>query len=197
MNSHARCIPVFRILIFLAILTCTATAQTPAAPQYISPSETGPHGSAPGMWVKVLTKESSPGPVEYAVIFRAGDDPYAGLTQFAAQYHVQSAHFTAIGAFKDARLGFYDPQKKMYRLIPIDTQVEVVSLVGDIAQLNGKPAVHIHCVVSMPDGHALGGHFLSAHVQPLLEVFVTADPVMLQKKHDDATGLNLMDPGTN
>ena len=53
----------------------------------------------------------------------------------------------------------------------------------------------MHCVVSMPDGHALGGHFLSAHVSPLLEVFVTADPVALHKKHDDATGLSLMDPG--
>ena len=184
------------ILVFLAVITTVAAAQAQAAPQYIAPSETGPHGSAPGMWVKVLTKEKGPVPVEYAVIFRAGDDPYAGLTQFAAQYHVMSAHFTAIGAFKDARLGFYDPQKKMYRLIPIDTQVEVVSLVGDIAQLNGKPAVHIHCVVSMPDGRALGGHFLSAHVNPLLEVFVTADPVLLQKKHDAETDLNLMDPGT-
>ena len=182
-------------LLFLALSTTAAAAQTQAAPQYIAPSETGPHGSAPGMWVKVLTKEKGPVPVEYAVIFRDGDDPYAGLTEFAAQYHILSAHFTAIGAFKDARLGFYDPEKKMYRLIPIDTQVEVVSLVGDIAQLNGKPAVHIHCVVSMPDGRALGGHFLSAHVRPLLEVFVTADPVLLQKKHDDATGLNLMDPG--
>ena len=184
------------ILVFLAVFTTVAATQAQAAPQYIAPSETGPHGSAPGMWVKVLTKEKGPVPVEYAVIFRAGDDPYAGLTQFAAQYHVMSAHFTAIGAFKDARLGFYDPQKKMYRLIPIDTQVEVVSLVGDIAQLNGKPAVHIHCVVSMPDGRALGGHFLSAHVNPLLEVFVTADPVLLQKKHDAETDLNLMDPGT-
>ena len=148
------------------------------------------------MWVKVLTKAKGSAPVEYAVIFRTGDDPYAGLTQFAAQYHVQSARLTGIGAFKDARLGFYDPSRKMYRLIPIDTQVEVVSLIGDIAQLNGKPAVHMHCVVSMPDGRALGGHFLSAHVAPLLEVFVTANPVALQKKHDEATGLSLMDPGT-
>jgi uncharacterized protein len=129
------------------------------------------------------------------VIFRTGDDPYAGLTQFAKDHHIRSAHFTGIGAFRDARLGFYDPDKKMYRVIPIDTQVEVVSLVGDIAELNGKPSVHIHCVVSMPDGRALGGHFLSAHVEPLLEVFVTADPGKLNKKFDPATGLNLMDPG--
>jgi len=190
MNHSARW-----ILAFFIVCATAASALAQAAPQYISPSETGPQGSAPGMWVKVLTKEKGPVPVEYAVIFRAGDDPYAGLTQFAAQYHVLSAHFTAIGAFKDVRLGFYDPDKKMYRLIPIDEQVEVVSLVGDIAQLNGKPAVHMHCVVSLPDGRAMGGHFLSAHVQPLLEVFVTTEPVLLQKKHDDVTGLNLMDPG--
>lgn len=188
MNSVARSILSIAALCFAAV---RVPAQS--APQYISPAETGPHGSAPGMWVRVLN--SGNGPTEYAVIFRPGDDPYAGLTQFAAQYHVQSAHFTAIGAFRDARLGFYDPDKKMYRLIPIDTQVEVVSLVGDIAQLNGKPAVHMHCVVSMPDGHALGGHFLSAHVAPLLEVFVTADPGRLNKKFDPASGLNLMDPG--
>lgn len=80
MNCFARW-----ILVYLAFSTAAATAQTQAAPQYIAPSETGPHGSAPGMWVKMLTKEKGPVPVEYAVIFRTGDDPYAGLTQFAAQ----------------------------------------------------------------------------------------------------------------
>lgn len=192
MNRFARW-----ILVFLAICTTTAVARAQAKLQYIPTSEAGPHGSAPGMWVKVLNNGNGTGTTEYAVIFRPGDDPYAGLTQFAAQYHIQSAHLTAIGAFKDARLGFYDPQKKAFRLIPIDTQAEVVSLIGDIALLDGKPAVHMHCVVSMPDGHTLGGHFLSAHVSPLLEVFVTVDPVALHKKHDDTTGLSLMDPGTN
>lgn len=186
MNSFSR-----SFVLLATLATISAAAQQP---QYISPSQSGPHGSAPGMWVKVLS--SGKGPAEYAVIFRDGDDPYAGLTQFAAQHHIHSAHFTAIGAFRDARLGFYDADRKMFRVIPIDTQVEVVSLIGDIAELDGKPAVHMHCVVSFPDGHTLGGHFLSAHVRPLLEVFVTADPVTLQKKHDAATGLSLMDPGT-
>jgi uncharacterized protein len=181
------------ILAAVASLAISSHAHAQAAPQYISPSETGPQGSAPGMWFKSIGGTlTSP---DYAVIFRPGDDPYAGLTQFAKDHHIRSAHFTAIGAFHDVRLGFYDPDKKMYRVIPIDTQVEVDALVGDIALLNGKPAVHMHCVVSMPDGHALGGHFLSAHVGPLLEVFVTTDAGQLNKKFDPSTGLNLMDPG--
>jgi predicted DNA-binding protein with PD1-like motif len=79
-------------------------------------------------------------------------------------------------------------------VIPVDEQSEVDSLVGDIALLNGKPSVHMHCVVSLEDGTTRGGHVLGGHVSPLLEVWVTVDPTPLLKKHDEKTGLNLMDP---
>ena len=187
MNRFAR---LNLLALAMGVLMPIANAQ--ARTQYIAPSDAGPHGSAPGMWVKVLS--SGKGPTEYAVIFREGDDPYAGLTEFAAKYGVRSAHFTAIGGFHDARLAWFDHEKKMFRVIPIDQQVEVASLIGDIALLDGKPAVHMHCVVALPDGETRGGHILSAHVSPLLEVFVTADPVALGKKRDPATGLTLMDP---
>lgn len=165
------------------------------APQYLPPSEAGPHGSAPGMQVKQLS--DSNGQKDYAVIFRPGDEPYAGLTQFAQQYHVQSAHFTAIGGFHDAKLAWFDEGKKMFRVIPVDQQVEVASLIGDIALLDGKPQVHMHCVVTLPDGTTRGGHILDAHVSPLLEVFVTADPKPLLKKRDPSDGLTLIDPELN
>lgn len=189
MNTTIRSI---LLLVALSAAVCSARAQ--AAPQYISPSEAGPHGSAPGMWFKVLNNGKSP--AEYAVIFRPGDDPYAGLTKFAEDHHIRSAHFTAIGGFHDARLAWFDEQKKMFRVIPIDQQVEVAALIGDIALLDGKPSVHMHCVVALPNGETRGGHILEAHVSPLLEVFLTADPLPLGKKHDPATGLSLMDPET-
>jgi uncharacterized protein len=182
-----------RFLAVAAVLSvCFSTsAQTP---QYVSPADAGPHGSAPGMQVKQISESN--GQRDYAVIFRPGDEPYAGLTQFAADQHIQSAHFTAIGGFKDARLAWFDLDRKMFRVIPIDQQVEVVSLVGDIALLDGKPQVHMHCVVAYPDGTTRGGHILGAHVTPLLEVFVTADPVTLVKKRDPDRGLTLIEPDT-
>jgi uncharacterized protein len=175
----------------VAFFCLAASAQTP---EYVAPADAGPHGSAPGMQVKLIATASPSGPTEYAVIFRAGDEPYAGLTQFAAEHHVHSAHFTAIGGFSDARLAWFDLDKKMFRVIPIDAQVEVVSLTGDIALLDGKPQVHMHCVVAFPDGATRGGHILGAHVSPLLEVFVTADPVILAKKRDPTRGLTLISP---
>jgi hypothetical protein len=131
---------------------------------------------------------------DFAVIFKPGDEPYAGLTQFAAEHHIRAAHFTAIGGFHDARLAWFDLDKKMFRVIPIDAQVEVVSLTGDIALLDGKPQVHMHCVVAYPDGTTRGGHILGAHVSPLLEVFVTSDPITLVKKRDPDKGLTEIVP---
>jgi uncharacterized protein len=174
----------------LLVVSLSASAQTP---EYVSPTDAGPHGSAPGMQVKQLSEAN--GQREFAVIFSPGDEPYAGLTQFAVEYKIQSAHFTAIGGFHDARLAWFDLDRKLFRVIPIDTQVEVVSLVGDIALLDGRPQVHMHCVVAGPDGTTHGGHILGAHVTPLLEVFVTADPTPLIKKKDPARGLSVIEPG--
>jgi uncharacterized protein len=172
-----------------AFVCLAASAQTP---EYVAPADAGPHGSAPGMQVKQLSEAN--GVREFAVIFRPGDEPYAGLTQFATEQHIRSAHFTAIGGFSDARLAWFDLDRKMFRVIPVTNQVEVVSLVGDIALLDGKPQVHMHCVVAYPDGTTRGGHILGAHVTPLLEVFVTADPVKLVKKRDPEHGLTLIEP---
>jgi len=178
------------LLSFLLAAPFIVTAQT--SPEYVSPAQAGPHGSAPGMKVKLLSENA--GQRDFAVIFSPGDDPYAGLTEFAQKYDVKSAHFTAIGDFRDVKLGWFDMQKKMFRVNPVDQRVEVGSLVGDIALLDGKPSVHMHCVVALQDGTTRGGHVLEAHVDPLLEVFVTVDPVPLVKKHDPATGLNVIQP---
>jgi hypothetical protein len=46
-----------------------------------------------------------------------------------------------------ATLGWFDPQRKMYKKIPIVGQHEVIGMSGDIALYQGKPVVHTHMVV--------------------------------------------------
>lgn len=163
------------------------------APHCISPAESvQKRGSAPGMKVQLITER--PGVVQYAVIFSTGDEAYSGLLDFAEKYHVTSGHFTAIGALSSAVLGWFDPQKKMYCENPIHEQLEAASMIGDFAMYKGKPALHTHMVVGHRDGTASGGHVIEAVVSPTLEVFVTVDPIPLQKKYDPATDLTLIDP---
>jgi predicted DNA-binding protein with PD1-like motif len=159
----------------------------------ISPARPIPTGQAPGMKVK-LVGESKGGEKVYAVIFSKGDEVLSGLTDFAIQYKIGAAHFTGIGAISGATVGWLDLSIKAYRPIHVDQQVEVLSMIGDVATFNGKPIVHAHLVMGRQDGSTVGGHLWEAHVNPTLEVFVSVDAVGLKKKADDASGMKLIDP---
>jgi predicted DNA-binding protein with PD1-like motif len=129
----------------------------------------------------------------FALVFDAGDEVMAGLLAFAKEERLGASHFTAIGAFRDATLGYFDWQKKDYRKIPIHEQVEVLSLVGDVALgEDGQPKVHAHVVVGKLDGSAHGGHLLEAHVRPTLEVTLVEAPRHSQRKFDKESGLALI-----
>jgi predicted DNA-binding protein with PD1-like motif len=139
------------------------TTQTTTS-EYVAPSEAVPKGKAPRMQVLLLT---TAGPIkQYAVIFYTGDEAFSGLLEFAKEYRVTSAHFTAIGAVSGATLGWFDPQRKMYKTIPIVGQHEVIGMSGDIALNQGKPVVHTHMVVGASDGTTRAGHVLAAYVSP-------------------------------
>jgi hypothetical protein len=129
----------------------------------------------------------------FALIFDKGDEFITGITAFAKEQKLDASHFTAIGAFSSAVLGFFDRGRKDYQKIPVDTQVEVLSLVGDIAAKNGTPKAHAHVVLGKSDGAAIGGHILEAHVWPTLEVVLTESPSHLCRRTDDETGLALID----
>jgi hypothetical protein len=130
----------------------------------------------------------------WALVFETGDEFASGMQQFAREHCLSASSFTGIGAFQDLVLGYFDWQKKDYKKIPIYEQVEVLSLMGDVALDKGEPKVHAHVVVGKSDGTAHGGHILEAHVRPTLEVILTETPKHLEKKHDPESGLALIKP---
>ena len=128
----------------------------------------------------------------FALIFDKGDEVASGLLAFAKENKLSASHFTAIGAFERVTLGFFERERKDYKKIPIDEQVEVLSLVGDIASDGDEPKVHAHVVVGKADGTAHGGHLLEASVWPTLEVILVESPEHLRRKVDKETGLALI-----
>jgi uncharacterized protein len=179
------------VLLWIGIATLLGHSQESAG-DYVSPSKAVPMGKAPRMQVQLLSRGE---PMQqYAVIFYQGDEAFSGLQEFAEKYQVTSAHFTAIGAVNGATLAWFDPQRKMYKKIPVQGQHEVIGMSGDIALYRGKPVVHTHMVVGYPDGSTRGGHLLGAYVSPTLEVMVTVDPIEMHKRFDPETDLTLIDP---
>jgi len=128
----------------------------------------------------------------FALIFETGDEAMAGLVGFARENRLGAARFTAIGAFRDVTLGYFDWERKDYKKIPVGEQVEVLSLIGDVALKGGQPQVHAHVVVGRSDGSTRGGHLVEAHVRPTLEVILTESPAHLRKEVDPESGLALI-----
>jgi predicted DNA-binding protein with PD1-like motif len=128
-----------------------------------------------------------------SLVFDEGDEVIETLKSHARRAGVRSARLTALGAFSSATLAYFDWESKEYREIPVDEQVEVTSLVGDIGIHDGAPAVHIHCVLGRSDGSAVTGHLLEARVRPTLELFLTAYDGELTRVVDEETGLPLIE----
>ncbi len=129
----------------------------------------------------------------FALIFETGDEAMAGLSAFAKEHRLAAARFTAIGAFRDVTLGYFEWASKKYQKTRVSEQVEVLSLIGDVALNDGEPTVHAHTVVGRYDGSTRGGHLLEAHVRPTLEVILDELPAHLAKRHDAESGLALID----
>src|SRR5689334_12473823 len=103
----------------------------------------------------------------FAVIFQTGDEVVGGLTELAKQHQLSASQFTAIGAFSDVVLAYFDWPSREYQKLPFHEQAEVLTLAGDISRdEKGAPKVHAHVVLGRRDGSTRGGHLIEAHVRP-------------------------------
>ena len=128
----------------------------------------------------------------FALVFDTDEEVVGGLRAFAAEQSLLASSFTAIGAFRRVTLGYFDIEKKDYETIPVDEQVEVLSMIGNIARKGNEPKIHAHVVIGKRDGTAHGGHLLEAQVRPTLEVVIQESPEFLLRRTDETTGLPLI-----
>jgi len=132
-------------------------------------------------------------PRSYVLVFNTGDELAKGLKEFATEQNLADASFKAIGALASVRLAWFNPETKRYQIsVDLKEQVELLSLIGDVAQQDGKPIVHAHAVVGRSNGSTAGGHLMEASVRPTCEVFLTESPMHLSKALDPDSGLVLI-----
>ncbi len=128
-----------------------------------------------------------------AVVLETGEEAMSCLSAFAKEQRISAAQITGIGAFGEVVLKYFDWDKREYLENRVNEQVEVASLIGDIAiDPSGEPSAHVHLVVGKRDGTALAGHLGSGVVRPTLEVLIEESSSHLRKRHDPESGLALI-----
>lgn len=124
-----------------------------------------------------------------------GEPVMRTLTDFCEKRGIQGGVLQAVGAVKNAEVGYYDLNKREYFFKKFPEDREVASLMGNIAMVEGKPFIHAHAVLSAMNDvlDCVGAHLKEAEVAVTLEVFLTPFDMPLTREYDEGTGLKLLD----
>ncbi len=162
-------------LIVAALVVVSANAQPPPAP--LPEGYMRAPAVTPGLAPKMQVHESTAAVHVFQANFGAGDEIVSGLTDLMLKHNIKSGYVTGLGGLSGALLAFGDPKVNAFKKIQITDKCELVSLVGDIAERDGKPYVHLHAVVAFADGSTKAGHVMEAHVAPIAEISVVATSI--------------------
>jgi predicted DNA-binding protein with PD1-like motif len=130
---------------------------------------------------------------EFIVRVEHNSDLVQSITELARNKGIKAANFTAIGALKRARLGYYDQKNHEYREIKVDLPHEIASCVGNISLKDGEPFTHAHVVLADEKGNTKAGHLLEGIVFAAEVHLRQLEGPNLERKYDEVTGLSLWD----
>lgn len=122
-----------------------------------------------------------------------GEDLLKSLSEVVAKERIKSGVISLIGALSKFRIGFFIPETGGYEVVEREGLYELVSCVGNISWMDGKPVVHIHMVVSNEE-EVFGGHVLEGCiVGPTVEFSILELDREVYKKYFEDVKLNLLD----
>jgi uncharacterized protein len=114
------------------------------------------------------------------------------LTKLVQQESIKGAWISGLGGALSAELGFYQLDKQTYEFKNFDQLLEITSLQGNVAWLDGQPKLHIHGSFSDEHMQAIGGHVKELTVGGTCEVMLHIIQSDLTRTHDDEVGLDLL-----
>ena len=121
-----------------------------------------------------------------------GDDLLEAIAQEFQNRSMAKAAFTLIGAVSRATLGFYDPLTRQYDSREFDSQLEIVSCMGNVSEKDGQMFVHAHVLLSNKDYRCVGGHLMPGTIIFAAELWGNPVPGPTPvRKFDEPTGLAL------
>ncbi len=139
----------------------------------------------------MISYAMEPGPV-HLIRLNTDADLLDGITAFAEENEITTAWLTYLGAVRRASLRYYDQEEQEYRDFVIEEPLEVVSGVGNVSIVEGRPFVHTHAAFADSAGAAFGGHLNTGTIVWAIEIrlqrLLGPDIVRLP---DDCTSLDL------
>ncbi len=125
----------------------------------------------------------------YVLKLELGEEVVSEVVSFCKDLDIESAEINGLGALKEITLKHYSVKEQNYSEKHFEDEMEISSLYGLITSIG----LHAHVVVSNNRMQAFGGHLESGIVSATCEIILKKIPAKLNRKHDDVTGLKLLD----
>lgn len=121
-----------------------------------------------------------------------GEEIVEALTQIAVEQDLRLAQISGIGAVDDFTVGLFDPETKQYRSNRFTGPHEIVSLNGNLTQMEGKSYLHLHLSAADGTGKVVGGHLNRAKISATGEIILTLAQGETDRIFSPEIGLNLL-----
>ena len=120
-----------------------------------------------------------------------GEEILEQLKTIALKEDIRLAQISALGAVGDFTVGVFYTAEKEYHANRFTGDWEIVSLTGSVTRMKGEFYAHLHMSAGGTDGKVVGGHLNSATVSATCEMFITVLDGVVERRFDEAVGLNL------
>lgn len=127
-----------------------------------------------------------------------GESLLEGFVELAAKRGIVSASVRGLGAVEWVELCEYDQEQRTYRAPIRVGHAEILNLSGNLSLRDDEVFAHLHGSFSLEVGpeddrriEVVGGHIAAAQVFACEFVVDCCDDVMLSRKYDPKTGLDL------
>lgn len=128
----------------------------------------------------------------FVLRFDKGEEVIQGLIQFLQRQEIRACAFWGIGSAYEIELGYFNEHLKSYRKKPFYEELEIISLIGNGATLDGQFVIHAHGTFGRNDFSQIGGHVFKLVALATCEVFLIKLEGTLERKNNPDFNLQLL-----
>ena len=124
--------------------------------------------------------------------FDKNEDVIQSLSTFCKRHKIPAGSFTGLGACQKVVLSYYDLESKRYLDKNFNEDLEIASLIGNVAQFENSSVIHAHGIFSDRNYQTYGGHVKELVVSATCEIHLHVFHDSMERHFDNTTGLKLL-----
>ena len=131
-------------------------------------------------------------PQGFLIRLDKGEEIIATLQDFCQKKRIHAAWISGIGSIEEVVLSYYRHDHQTYLDEEIEGMLEIASLTGNVALVDKKPTLHIHCVLADRQMNCFAGHLKEGLIGSTCEIKLEILGGAVSRSFDSEIGLHLL-----